>query len=497
MNPTPTGRRRPRAARRRALGIASLILLSLLASAALVELGGRVLSLLYPAYDVVFLQPDRVVGWKQVPDLTYRWTGSHLYAADFSVEIRTNSSGFRDRERSLPKAPDTLRIGLLGDSMVEALQVPFEQTAGALLEGTLREARRAAGGGEVEVLNFAISSFSLGQYLLVWEEIARAFRPDYVVAFVSGIQMARTVRSAEPGAFPATAHRSLDVRPTFGLGRNGLVRRPAKDYEAFVSAQREVIDGSFGGRRMRKRGGSLLLWVVGRLRELASRPSAVAGPIPARPRWVVGEPVLRVNLAVLEELARQTRASGARLVLVDASTYFVPGAEKQQRRLERLCDELGLGYIPLARDLNEANAEGVATRWRYDVHFNEAGNRIFAEAMVRWLTEDDPTLYEKSSAKISSLKPTTTVLPVRSVGARRFPVGPSIASTHAFGALPPGEKVSTFLPLATTTLLAPFARLAASLRPSLREAGTTSRASMPLASRNLDARVQDVQPLRW
>jgi hypothetical protein len=38
--------------------------------------------------------------------------------------------------------------------------------------------------------------------------------------------------------------------------------------------------------------------------------------------------------------------------------------------------------------------------------------------------------------------------------------------------------------------------LAASVRPSLRLAGTISLAVIAFASKNLDARVQDVQPLR-
>jgi hypothetical protein len=51
--------------------------------------------------------------------------------------------------------------------------------------------------------------------------------------------------------------------------------------------------------------------------------------------------------------------------------------------------------------------------------------------------------------------------------------------------------------LATITRFASRAIAAASGLPSLRLAGIVSFASMPLASRNLDARVQDVQPLRW
>ena len=92
---------------------------------------------------------------------------------------------------------------------------------------------------------------------------------------------------------------------------------------------------------------------------------------------------------------------------------------------------------------------------------------------------------------------TITALPARIVGARRFPVGPSMASTTSLPAFPPGLNSLIFLPFATITFEAAFAISAASLRPSFRLAGTVSFGSIPLASRNLDARVQDVQPLRW
>ncbi len=73
---------------------------------------------------------------------------------------------------------------------------------------------------------------------------------------------------------------------------------------------------------------------------------------------------------------------------------------------------------------------------------------------------------------------------------------PTIESIAAAGALPAVFHSSSFLPLATMTLEAALARAVASLRPSLRLAGTVSRDSIPLASRNLDALPLDVQPLR-
>jgi hypothetical protein len=72
-----------------------------------------------------------------------------------------------------------------------------------------------------------------------------------------------------------------------------------------------------------------------------------------------------------------------------------------------------------------------------------------------------------------------------------------MASTAALPLVSAPFHSSTFLPLATISFDAAFASAAASLRASLRLAGIVSAASMPLASRNLDALVQDVQPLRW
>ena len=81
-------------------------------------------------------------------------------------------------------------------------------------------------------------------------------------------------------------------------------------------------------------------------------------------------------------------------------------------------------------------------------------------------------------------------------GARRFPVGPSMASTRFLGALPPGLNSSSFLPLATYTRVASLASRAASARPSFLPAETFSLTSIPWVSRNLDTLVQLVQPFR-
>src|SRR5262245_16314142 len=90
------------------------------------ELSGQIITVLHPSYEVLFLLPDKTLGWTQVSNLRWTWTGLHWYAADFSVEVKTNSLGFRDLDRDAGHPDGVKRVALIGDSLIEAVQVPFE-----------------------------------------------------------------------------------------------------------------------------------------------------------------------------------------------------------------------------------------------------------------------------------------------------------------------------------------------------------------------------------
>src|SRR4051795_3325796 len=130
---------------RRALFIVAVNFLVLVSLLLLFETFGQTLALLRPSYEVLFLQPDRTLGCKQVPNLHWTWTGSHWYAADFSVQVNTNSVGFRDLNREPERPNGVARVALIGDSLVEAVQVPFEKTGGQLLEKKLNGKKLDAG----------------------------------------------------------------------------------------------------------------------------------------------------------------------------------------------------------------------------------------------------------------------------------------------------------------------------------------------------------------
>ncbi len=107
--------------------------------------------------------------------------------------------------------------------------------------------------------------------------------------------------------------------------------------------------------------------------------------------------LLRLNLEVLSELRRQVVGTGARLIVVDLSGYLGRREHRVARALRRWAREQEAGYVPLDRDLLSANAAGRSTRWRYDGHFNEFANEIFASAMQRWFVEERARQAESGS----------------------------------------------------------------------------------------------------
>jgi lysophospholipase L1-like esterase len=98
--------------------------------------------------------------------------------ADYTLTQRVNSLGFLDREPPGAKQPGTFRILALGDSYVEAQQVPIADKFHVLLEGML--AKRYPG-RRFETAAFGRSSAGTAVELAYYETFGRAFHPDLVV----------------------------------------------------------------------------------------------------------------------------------------------------------------------------------------------------------------------------------------------------------------------------------------------------------------------------
>ncbi|MEL7034222.1 MAG: SGNH/GDSL hydrolase family protein [Cyanobacteria bacterium J06592_8] len=94
--------------------------------------------------------------------------------------VRMNNHGMRDRDRTLNKPENSYRIAFLGDSFVEAIHVPLEYTAAAIMEQKLAECS-ALKGKNVEVLNFGVQGYGTAQELMTLRHHVWQFYPDLVL----------------------------------------------------------------------------------------------------------------------------------------------------------------------------------------------------------------------------------------------------------------------------------------------------------------------------
>jgi len=168
-------------------------ILVFLAVAIVIEVGGQIYAYFHPAYKVIPFVPHPILGWRFIPNSDHIVTGDYWYAREFSPEVKINSHGFRDFERSMEKDKNTVRIALLGDSMISARQVDFEKTAGQLLEKRLNKEFGAKTGKKYEVLNFGVDGYGVDQIILNWDTYAYKFKPDFVFLYVFERNYLRTV----------------------------------------------------------------------------------------------------------------------------------------------------------------------------------------------------------------------------------------------------------------------------------------------------------------
>ena len=152
----------------------------------IIAVAGQIYTFSNPGYENLDVIPDRQIGWRLVPNSLFTHTGTHWYEREFKTQIKTNSLGFRDKERTIEKQKDLTRLVVIGDSFVVAREVPFDKMQSQLLERYLNEGNpgNSSKNPTYEVLNFGITGFSIPQNLLTNRIYVKDFAPKYVFLFV-------------------------------------------------------------------------------------------------------------------------------------------------------------------------------------------------------------------------------------------------------------------------------------------------------------------------
>ena len=159
------------------------------------------------------LWPDKIsdfdaeLGFAHIPGAQGWWVNI-AWPFEFRTYVRISSQGLRDREFDLEKPAGVTRVLLLGDSLVEGLEVPLEDTLGRQLERIFRESGR-----NVEVINGGHYGYGTDQELLFYRYRGRQFQPDVVVLCF----MTNDVNSN-------LSVESLGPKPFFELGPDGKLQ---------------------------------------------------------------------------------------------------------------------------------------------------------------------------------------------------------------------------------------------------------------------------------
>lgn len=325
-------------------------------------------------------QPEQIrSSWVNVPERI--WTEYHpvlgwyhqknrkalLEGNGFSVELHTNSAGFRG-QRDYPKerVEGKKRLLVLGDSFVFGWGVQDSEVLAARVE---------ARDPSYEVLNAGVPGYGIDQIYLTYKHIGREYKSDIVFIGIFDEDFWRSTRS-----FADTGH----AKPYFVLTRGGrelaLKNVPVPPQYSLKTDQfPSVIEQ---GPVMRVIEKSRVYKAVRPALLKLARNLRLIDPDMSR-EWVLGK-------AILKQLVDEIRADGARPVLLTVpSQYWAQSSRPTSlaRSLQRFAQKEGVDLLDTTPSFVKAVQErGLASYYiPGDGHWNAGGHELAADLIFDWL----------------------------------------------------------------------------------------------------------------
>jgi hypothetical protein len=381
-------------------------LASLIVSLAVVELGLRILGIEYP----LFYDYDPYLGITLKPGVKGYWLN------EGKGYVRVNSDGLRDREHPISHPANTLRIAILGDSYVEAMQVNQEETFWALMGKDLAGCGQLAG-RKVEVINFGVSGFGTSQELLMLEHRVWQYSPDVVLlAFTIANDVADNVKTL----------KQIDYHPYHVYKGDALVLQDGAARANWEANQRSWwkrlnLDILNNFRILQVIKHAEFLWGQWRLVQESSQIGTVSvkgeefGIDQAyflKPSTAEWQEAWRVTEGVLLKMAEEVTRHGARFFVVTVTSGVQVNPDVANRaafakwlgvkdlyygegRLEKLCRSHDIPMLALAPIFAEYASQHQVYLHGFGKglgqgHWNQDGHRLAGQTIARWLCPQLP-----------------------------------------------------------------------------------------------------------
>lgn len=360
----------------------------------LLEVGVRWLHLLPDR----FWEPDPVLGVRLIPGKSGWWTQEER---EFVVPIQINSHGLRDVEHEYAKPAGVYRILILGDSFIEAMHVPLEDTVGRQLERELGQMGR-----RVEVVSAGVSGYGTAGAVLFFEREGVRYQPDLVLlAFYPGNDVGNNSEVIEDTLRPVyAADGTLLSIAGAGAAQGGTSAGWLSRSAAYRYVRRLVLTRQPALAEFLSRAGLLRSEAIRRPPQQAGIP--VAYGVYAEtlsPDW---ESAWQRTEGLLARLQGAVRSAGAELVIVILTTRerIYPDTWEQilqrypamqsrrwvldapQRRLLAWCAAAGVDCLSLEETFRRASQAGAGPlHFMHDGHWTAAGHRLAAAELKSFI----------------------------------------------------------------------------------------------------------------
>ena len=313
--------------------------------------------------------------------LALHWPGLATYLPQFGQSVSFNSEGMRDREHAVPKPADVFRILVLGDSFMEALQLPFEASFPSLLE----RAFEGRPGKRVEVVNASVSGWGTDDELQYLTTYGMRWKPDLIVVAVTLHndisdnlrQRFHTVHGMALVQRPRTRATFLDYTL---LQLKGFLASHSHTYQLVRRAQRA---SEMRGEARHLGSHVAQLFRVDTSEEIAKGVS-LTSLLLERMKTTAAAGGGRVAVVLLPLGSQISDAKFTELARAEREAPPTWQLDKPQRLVTHAADQGGIPVIDLLAAFREWTAAGGGALYlERDGHWNAQGHRLAADIVSR------------------------------------------------------------------------------------------------------------------
>jgi len=328
---------------------------------ALLAVGAVVVALVCGELGLRLFHPQPLGVWHQDRDgLALHWPGLVTYLPQFGQAVSINSAGMRDREHTVPKVNGMWRILILGDSFMEALQVPFDASFPSMLERELGKTTQRP----VEVVNASVSGWGTDDELMYLQKYGASWEPDLILIAITlhndlKDNLRERFHKMENGALTERQRTPLSAQEFRLLELKGFLASRSHAYQLFTRY-----------RQLRERSveaGELNSHVVDLFRPTTS------------PELARGVEITRLLLKRIFLIAVEQKAKVVVVLLPLTVQLSGEVSDRPQRLLRGVAQGEAIEVIDLLPQFREWTAAGGPSLYlEHDGHWSESGHGVAA-----------------------------------------------------------------------------------------------------------------------